>query len=128
MRTCAMLRWIAALALVHVLAFSVQAAGSDCAQDEKNGCPAAEEASFKPSLDSLKEYKCPPWFRDAKFGIWAHWGPQAVPMVGDWYARRMYIEGDADYVDHLKGSAIPRKPATRTSFRCGRPRSGTPIG
>ena len=31
------------------------------------------------------------WFRDAKFGIWAHWGPQSVPMRGDWYARRLYL-------------------------------------
>ena len=43
---------------------------------------------FQPTMDSLKQYKCPDWFRDAKFGIWAHWGPQAVPMDGDWYARR----------------------------------------
>lgn len=32
------------------------------------------------------------WFRDAKFGIWSHWGPQSVPMRGDWYARRLYLE------------------------------------
>jgi alpha-L-fucosidase len=107
MRTCALLRFVAALALVHVLAFSARAAGSACAQDEKSGCPAAGDASFKPSLESLKQYKCPQWFRDAKFGIWAHWGPQAVPMVGDWYARRMYIEGDADYVHHLKTYGHP---------------------
>lgn len=31
------------------------------------------------------------WFRDAKFGIWSHWGPQSVPMRGDWYARRLYL-------------------------------------
>ena len=41
---------------------------------------------FQPTMDSLKQYKCPDWFRDAKFGIWAHWGPQSVPMEGDWYA------------------------------------------
>ncbi|MEQ7127780.1 alpha-L-fucosidase [Actinopolymorpha sp. B11F2] len=33
----------------------------------------------------------PEWFRNAKFGIWAHWGPQSVPMRGDWYARRLYL-------------------------------------
>ncbi len=56
---------------------------------------------FQPTMDSLKQYQYPAWFRDAKFGIWAHWGPQAVPMMGDWYARRMYMQGDADYKDHL---------------------------
>jgi alpha-L-fucosidase len=57
---------------------------------------------FQPSFDSLKTYQCPEWFRDAKFGIWAHWGPQAVPMEGDWYAKKMYAQGDKDYKDHLE--------------------------
>ena len=57
--------------------------------------------AFRPSLESLSQYRCPEWFRDAKFGIWAHWGPQAVPMEGDWYARKMYQQGSPDYIDHL---------------------------
>ena len=57
---------------------------------------------FQPSMDSLKQYQCPDWFRDAKFGIWAHWGPQCVPMNGDWYARKMYEPGSPDYKDHLE--------------------------
>ncbi|MGH7990049.1 MAG: alpha-L-fucosidase, partial [Limisphaerales bacterium] len=57
---------------------------------------------FQPTMDSLTNYSYPEWFRDAKFGIWAHWGPQAVPEMGDWYARKMYIQGSADYDDHLK--------------------------
>ena len=56
---------------------------------------------FQPNMDSLKQYQCPDWFRDAKFGIWAHWGPQAVPMEGDWYARKMYEPGSPDYKDHF---------------------------
>ncbi len=56
---------------------------------------------FAGTMDSLTNYACPEWFRDAKFGIWAHWGPQAVPMEGDWYARKMYQQGSADYNDHL---------------------------
>jgi alpha-L-fucosidase len=52
-------------------------------------------------MDSLKQYQCPDWFRDAKFGIWAHWGPQAVPMDGDWYARGMYEPGNKHYKYHL---------------------------
>ena len=53
------------------------------------------------TMESLTNYSCPEWFRDAKFGIWAHWGPQAVPMEGDWYARKMYQQGSPDYNDHL---------------------------
>ncbi|HZL78200.1 MAG TPA: alpha-L-fucosidase, partial [Candidatus Limnocylindrales bacterium] len=56
---------------------------------------------FTGTMESLTNYSCPEWFRDAKFGIWAHWGPQAVPMEGDWYARKMYQEGSPDYKDHL---------------------------
>ena len=56
---------------------------------------------FQPTMASLTNYSCPEWFRDAKFGIWAHWGPQAVPMEGDWYARKMYQQGSPDYKDHL---------------------------
>ncbi|HVU33989.1 MAG TPA: alpha-L-fucosidase [Opitutaceae bacterium] len=44
-----------------------------------------------PSLEA--HYQCPEWFRDAKFGIWAHWSAQSVPEQGDWYARNMYIQG-----------------------------------
>jgi alpha-L-fucosidase len=62
---------------------------------------------FEPTFDSFKDYQYPQWFRDAKFGIWAHWGPQAVPMMGDWYARRMYLQGDRDYDDHLKRYGHP---------------------
>jgi alpha-L-fucosidase len=56
--------------------------------------PAEQEqtlltVSFKPELGSFKQYSYPEWFLDAKFGIWAHWGPQAVPRQGDWYARKI---------------------------------------
>ncbi|MEO6849920.1 MAG: alpha-L-fucosidase, partial [Mucilaginibacter sp.] len=56
---------------------------------------------YKPTDESLKQYKYPEWFKDAKFGIWAHWGPQAVPRHGDWYARGLYDENSDDYKDHL---------------------------
>jgi len=48
------------------------------------------EASFTSDIESFNQYQYPEWFRDAKFGIWSHWGPQAVPRQGDWYARKMY--------------------------------------
>ena len=62
---------------------------------------------FKGDMDSLKQYQCPQWFRDAKFGIWAHWGPQAVPEMGDWYAQRMYKPGDQKYKHHLETYGHP---------------------
>ena len=59
------------------------------------------EGPFKPAWDSLQEYRCPEWFRDAKLGVWAHWGPQSVPMSGDWYARAMYVQGSEAYKYHV---------------------------
>ena len=52
---------------------------------------------YQANWDSLLEYDAPEWYRDAKFGIWAHWSPQCVPEHGDWYARLMYTEGSSDY-------------------------------
>jgi alpha-L-fucosidase len=62
---------------------------------------------FEPTMDSLTNYSCPEWFRDAKFGIWAHWGPQAVPMDGDWYARGMYEPGNKHYTYHTNHYGHP---------------------
>jgi alpha-L-fucosidase len=62
---------------------------------------------FQPTAESLKTYQVPGWFRDAKFGIWAHWGPQAVPRRGDWYARWMYVPGHPHYAHHLKNYGHP---------------------
>ena len=64
---------------------------------------------FQPTRESLKQYQCPEWFRDAKFGIWAHWGPQSAPEMGDWYARNMYIQGHRQYDHHLKTYGHPSK-------------------
>jgi len=54
-------------------------------------------AEFKPTDESFKQYQYPEWFRDAKFGIWAHWEPQAVPRQGDWYAKKMYQSQSWDW-------------------------------
>ncbi|MBV8781615.1 MAG: alpha-L-fucosidase, partial [Phycisphaerae bacterium] len=62
---------------------------------------------FEPTWQSLQQYQTPEWFRNAKFGIWAHWGPQCEPEDGDWYARAMYIEGSPQYKDHLKRYGPP---------------------
>lgn len=64
---------------------------------------------FKANDSSLKQYQYPEWFRDAKLGFWAHWGPQAVPRQGDWYAKKMYMQGDPDYNYHLAHYGHPSK-------------------
>ncbi|MEN6575976.1 MAG: alpha-L-fucosidase [Phycisphaerales bacterium] len=62
---------------------------------------------FQPQFESFARYDCPEWFRDAKLGMWAHWGPQAVPMMGDWYARHMYVQGHRQYQHHLETYGHP---------------------
>lgn len=65
---------------------------------------------FQPTWDSLiAQYRCPDWFRDAKLGIWAHWGPQCVPEQGDWYARSMYLQGHQAYAHHVAAYGHPTK-------------------
>jgi alpha-L-fucosidase len=64
---------------------------------------------FLPLWESLKAYRCPTWFRDAKFGIWAHWSPQCVPEQGDWYARNMYIQGQPQYEYHVAHYGHPSR-------------------
>ena len=75
---------------------------------EAQPCESAE-GPFKPNWESLKAYRCPEWFLDAKFGIWAHWSPQCVPEQGDWYARGMYIQGSSQYDYHVKTYGHPSK-------------------
>ena len=65
------------------------------------------DGPFKPSWESLKQYEVPDWFRDAKFGIWAHWSAQCVPEQGDWYARNMYIQGQRQNRFHVSQYGHP---------------------
>jgi alpha-L-fucosidase len=74
------------------------------------------QGPFEPSWESLSKYQIPDWYRDAKLGIWAHWGPQCQPEMGDWYAQRMYASSDrktgkpdSDYTFHCKKYGHPSK-------------------
>jgi len=52
-----------------------------------------EAGPFRASWKSLEHYKVPQWYKDAKFGIFVHWGPYSVPAYGsEWYPRQMYID------------------------------------
>jgi alpha-L-fucosidase len=75
--------------------------------DSQTAARAIAPGPFQPTWDSLKQYQAPDWFRDAKFGLWAHWTAQCVPEQGDWYARRMYIQGDAANTFHVQTYGHP---------------------
>lgn len=64
---------------------------------------------YEPTWESLAQYETPEWFKDAKFGIWAHWGPQCQPMDGDWYARNMYLKGTDQYNYHVAHYGNPKE-------------------
>lgn len=63
--------------------------------------------AFAADWESLRNYRVPNWFRNAKLGFWSHWDPQSVPEEGDWYARQMYLETHKDYRYHLEHYGHP---------------------
>src|SRR5258706_2443367 len=57
---------------------------------------------YQADWESLKKYQTPDWFRDAKFGIFIHWGVYSVPAFGsEWYPRNMYDSTSAEYKHHV---------------------------
>jgi alpha-L-fucosidase len=54
---------------------------------------AKEKTPAEKEWDEIAaKWTTPEWIQDAKFGLWAHWGPQSVPRLGGgWYARHMYM-------------------------------------
>ncbi|MDP9050078.1 MAG: alpha-L-fucosidase [Acidobacteriota bacterium] len=57
---------------------------------------------FHADWDSLSTYPTPDWFRDAKFGIFLHWGVYSVPaFANEWYSRNMYVPGNPAYEHHI---------------------------
>src|SRR3954465_10993443 len=64
--------------------------------------PATAQERYQATWESLKQYQTPDWFRDAKFGIFIHWGVYSVPAFGsEWYPRNMYLQGSEEYKHHI---------------------------
>jgi alpha-L-fucosidase len=62
---------------------------------------------YKSTWDSLAKHTDPEWFRDAKFGIYTHWGPVTVgaedgPGGVQWYGRNMYVPKSPTFKYHKK--------------------------
>lgn len=52
---------------------------------------------------SLSRYEVPGWYKNAKFGIFIHWGVYAVPAFNnEWYPRNMYAQGSPEYEHHIR--------------------------
>ena len=102
---------VSAMMLLWCVAINVSAQGYVRPHNEITPKPTTDVAvstgSFEPDWDSLAGWKCPEWFRDAKFGIWAHWGPQCQAEDGDWYARFMYYDDSSQYWWHYNHYGNP---------------------
>lgn len=58
---------------------------------------------YKDNWESLSKYGVAKWYRDAKFGIFIHWGVYSVPAYfSEWYPRLMYYKGNPVYWHHKK--------------------------
>lgn len=64
---------------------------------------------FEASWESLQTYRCPTWYRDAKLGVFLHWGPSSVAAMDDWYGRSMYVQAHRAYEYHVKTFGHPSK-------------------
>lgn len=73
-----------------------------------------DQGPFKPTWKSLETYEVPEWYRDAKFGVFIHWGAYSVPAYGsEWYPRMMYIprdrRGENMFKHHVKNWGPQKK-------------------
>ncbi|MBR2238718.1 MAG: alpha-L-fucosidase [Prevotella sp.] len=96
-----------------LLSLSCLVAMGMTAQQETYPVPVSEEhekmqtGQYEPTWQSLQTHETPEWFRNAKFGIWAHWGAQCVEGSGDWMARELYMEGNGKYKYHVEHYGHP---------------------
>ena len=68
------------------------------------------QGPFRPDWESLQKYEVPGWYKDAKFGIFIHWGVYSVPaFANEWYPRNMYREGSEEYKHHIATYGPPDK-------------------
>ena len=100
---------------------------SSAAPEIKLELPIAS-GPFEPTWESIeKNYPGEPaWLREAKFGIWVHFGPQSAGQSGDWYARKLYIPGTPAYENHLKNYGHPSAVGYKDVLRDWNPKKLDP--
>ena len=69
----------------------ILAASSFKQLNAQDSLPSPSREMYQSDWESLSKYQTPEWFKDAKFGIFIHWGVYSVPAFGsEWYPRNMY--------------------------------------
>jgi len=107
-QTCAWSNALAALAAVCLMAEAACAqpawpVNPKVAEAVKQIDIVANQGPFKPTWESLEQFQTPEWYRDAKFGIFIHWGVYSVPaFANEWYPRRMYETNSAEFKHHVE--------------------------
>ncbi|HVT82615.1 MAG TPA: alpha-L-fucosidase [Phycisphaerae bacterium] len=97
-------------------------------EEVKLNFPMAD-GPYGPTWDSIaKTYpsKEMAWLREAKFGFWVHFGPQSAGQSGDWYARRMYMQGQTAYNNHLRDFGHPSEVGYKELLKDWNPRKLDP--
>lgn len=82
-----------------------------CSKNKKKQTGIAVKPKYEANWESLAKYdEAAEWFKDAKFGIYAHWGVLSVPAyANDWYPRNMHIERTNEYKHHVETYGEPSK-------------------
>lgn len=106
---------------------SVPMGDVDTFKEVKLDLPIAS-GPYEPTWNSIEaNYPgTPAWLRDSKLGIWVHFGPQAAGESGDWYARKLYVEGTSAYENHLKKYGHPSEVGYKEVLRDWNPAKFSP--
>jgi alpha-L-fucosidase len=92
------------LFLLLVLPFLAIIFSTACGKRSGKALQTGSNSSpFEESWESLSRHEAAPeWFRDAKFGIYFHWGVYSVPAFwNEWYPHWMFFKGHPVYEHHL---------------------------
>jgi alpha-L-fucosidase len=96
--------------------------------------PIETNGPFQPTWQSIASNNtnadngAPAWLRQAKFGMWVHYGPQSEGASGDWYAQHMYQQGSTAYNNHLAAFGYPATNGYKDVIRAWNPTNYNPAG
>lgn len=77
----------------------------------------AWQGPMQPDWQSLTHYRTPEWYRDAKFGIFIHWGVYSVAAYKDeWYPRHAY-ERTGEYADYYQHQVATYGPMPQVGYK-----------
>lgn len=70
----------------------------------------ANDGPYRPDWETLEKYEIPQWYKDAKFGIFIHWGILSVSGIeNEWYPRNMYQPNNPAFAAHIQKYGLQDK-------------------